>query len=138
MVEAPSKDTDAATGGTTESGISGAAGTSVFAALHQGREFDKRVSVSVDFLASLAPIETASRSPLRMLQTGPGTADQAVPGDKETRRPGGLQRPPARQRLNSEFAPPPKAPAGSDVIIERNHIEGNRALEESINRRTPR
>src|SRR6201987_6373797 len=57
MVEAPPQETNDATGGTTESGISGTHGP-VFSGTPKSANFDHRVSVSVDL--SIAPDDQAT------------------------------------------------------------------------------
>ena len=116
MVEAPPQETNDATGGTTESGISGSHGL-VFSGTPKSANFDHRVSVSVDL--SIAPDDPATLviTPTGVL-TGPDTADQAVPDDKRdavlhafnTRLP--------NQRLPFGVAPTSEGARGSDVIIE--------------------
>ena len=80
MVEAPPAETNNATGGTTESGISSSHGL-VFSGTPKSANFDHRVSVSVDL--SIAPDDQATLvfTPTGIL-TGPDTADQTVPDDK--------------------------------------------------------
>ena len=85
MVEAPSKDTNDTTGGTTESGISGSKGL-VFTATD--------------------------------VQTGPGTADQAVPDDKKAAVLAAFSGSLPGQRLPFGVRPTTEGARGSDVIIE--------------------
>lgn len=116
MVEAPPQETNTATGGTTESGISGSHGL-VFSGTPKSANFDHRVSVSVDL--SIAPDDQATLvfTPTGIL-TGPDTANQTVPDDKRdavlhafsTRLP--------NQRLPFGLAPQTVGARGSDVIIE--------------------
>jgi hypothetical protein len=116
MVEAPPRETNDATGGTTESGISDRHGL-VFSGTPASADFNHRVSVSVDL--SIAPEDQATLvfTPTGVL-TGPDTANQAVPDDKRdavlrafsTRLP--------RQRLPFGVAPTSEGARGSDVIIE--------------------
>ena len=116
MVEAPPQETNNATGGTTESGISGSHGL-VFSGTPKSANFDHRVSVSVDL--SIAPDDqtTLVVTPTGIL-TGPDTANQTVPADKRdavlhafsTRLPD--------QRLPFGVAPNTEGARGSDVIIE--------------------
>jgi len=116
MIEAPPRETNDATGGTTESGISDSHGL-VFSGTPKSAAFDHRVSVSVDL--SIAPEDQATLvfTPTGVL-TGPDTANQAVPDDKRdavlrafsTRMP--------RQRLPFGLAPTSWGARGSDVIIE--------------------
>ena len=77
MVEAPPEVTNAATGGTTASGISGSHGL-VFSGTPKSANFDHRVSVSVDL--SIAPDDQATLvfTPTGVL-TGPDTANQTFP-----------------------------------------------------------
>ena len=116
MVEAPPQETNNATGGTTESGISGSHGL-VFSGTPTAANFRRRVSVSVDL--STAPDDPATLviSPTGIL-TGPDTADQTVPDDK---RDAVLHAFTARlpdQRLPFGVAPNTEGARGSDVIIE--------------------
>ncbi len=116
MVEAPPAETNNATGGTTESGISSGHGL-VFSGTPNSANFDHRVSVSVDL--SIAPDDPATLvfTPTGIL-TGPDTADQSVPNDK---RDAVLHSFAARlpdQRLPFGIAPTSQGARGSDVIIE--------------------
>ncbi|WP_407686936.1 mannan chain length control protein LmeA [Mycobacterium sp. HUMS_1102779] len=116
MVDAPLRETNDATGGTTESGISGSHGL-VFTGTPKSAGFDHRVSVSVDL--SIAPDDQATLvfTPTGVL-TGPDTANQPVPDDERgavlhafsTTLPG--------QRLPFGVAPQTVGARGSDVIIE--------------------
>ena len=116
MVEAPPQVTNTATGGITESGISGSHGL-VFSGTPKSANFDHRVSVSVDL--SIAPDDQATLlfTPTGIL-TGPDTANQSVPDDRRdavlhafsTRLP--------NQRLPFGVAPTSEGARGSDVIIE--------------------
>lgn len=116
MVEAPPQETNDATGGTTESGISGSHGL-VFSGTPKSANFDHRVSVSVDL--SIAPDDQATLvlTPTGIL-TGPDTANRQVPDDKRDavlhafslRLPG--------QRLPFGVAPTSEGARGSDVIVE--------------------
>ncbi len=115
-VEAPPAETNNATGGTTESGISSSHGL-VFSGTPKSAYFDHRVSVSVDL--SIAPDDKATLvlTPTGIV-TGPDTANQTVPDDKRdavlhafsTRLP--------NQRLPFGVAPQTVGARGSDVIIE--------------------
>jgi hypothetical protein len=116
MVEAPPAETNDATGGTTESGISGNHGL-VFSGTPKSADFDHRVSISMDL--SIAPDDQATLvfTPTGVL-TGPDTANQAVPDDK---RDAVLRAFTARlpnQRLPFGVAPRTVGARGSDVIIE--------------------
>jgi hypothetical protein len=81
LVEAPPKETNDATGGTTESGISESHGL-VFTGTPTAAGFDKRVSVSVD-LSTPEDDHTTLVFTATGVLTGAGTADQAVPEDKK-------------------------------------------------------
>lgn len=116
MVEAPPAETNTATGGTTESGISGSHGL-VFSGTPKSANFDHRVSVLVDL--SIAPDDqtTLVFTPTGIL-TGPDTANQTVPDDK---RDAVLHAFSARlpdQKLPFGVAPTTEGARGSDVIIE--------------------
>jgi hypothetical protein len=116
LVEAPSRETNDATGGTTESGISDSHGL-VFTGTPIAAGFDKRVSVSVDASTPVGDDTTLVFTATDVL-TGAGTADQAVPEDKkqavlaafDTRMPG--------MRLPFALAPTHEGVRGSDIIIE--------------------
>lgn len=116
LVEAPPKETNTATGGTTESGISGSKGL-VFTGTPKAAGFDKRVSISVDLSVSGADKTTLVFTATGVL-TGAGTADQQVPDDKTpgvlaaftTTLPG--------QKLPFGIAPTSEGARGSDVIME--------------------
>mgnify|MGYP003418134959 FL=1 len=116
MVEAPSKETNDATGGTTESGISGSKGL-VFSGTPTKAAFDKRVSVSVD-LSIVGPDETTLVFTATDIQTGPGTADQAVPDDKKAAVLAAFSGSLPGQRLPFGVRPTTEGARGSDVIIE--------------------
>lgn len=116
MVEAPAKETNDATGGTTESGISGSKGL-VFTGTPKKADFDKPVSVTVDLSITGADQSTLIFTATDV-QTGPGTADQSVPDDKKAavlaafsgRLPG--------QKLPFGVRPTAEGARGSDIIIE--------------------
>jgi LmeA-like phospholipid-binding len=116
MVEAPAQETNNATGGTTESGISGSHGL-VFSGTPKSAGFDRRVSVSVDL--SIAPDEAATLvfSPTGIL-TGPDTANQTVPDDKRDAVLHSFSARLPNQRLPFGVAPTSEGVRGSDVIIE--------------------
>lgn len=116
MVEAPRAETNDATGGTTESGISGSVGL-VFTGTPTAAGFDKRVSVSVDLSMDGPQDTTLVITPTGVL-TEAGTADQSVPDD---RLPAVLAAFAGRvpdQRLPFGVAPTTQGARGSDVIIE--------------------
>ncbi|MCV7322545.1 mannan chain length control protein LmeA [Mycolicibacterium confluentis] len=116
MVEAPTRESNDATGGTTESGISGSQGL-VFTATPKSAGLEERVSVSVDLSIEGPERTTLVFTPTEVL-TGPGTADQEVP---EENRDAVLAAFAARlpdQRLPFGVAPTSQGARGSDVIIE--------------------
>jgi hypothetical protein len=116
LVEAPPKETNDATGGTTESGISESHGL-VFTGTPVASGFDERVSVSVD-LSTPEDDDTTLVFNATDVLTGPGTADEPVPDDKKaavlaafgTRMPG--------MKLPFGIAPTTEGARGSDIIIE--------------------
>jgi hypothetical protein len=116
MVEAPPAETNNATGGTTESGISSSHGL-VFSGTPKSANFDHRVSVSVDL--SIAPDDQATLvfTPTGIL-TGPDTADQTVPDDKRDTVLHAFTARLPNQRLPFGVAPTSEGARGSDVIIE--------------------
>ncbi|MDR3658963.1 MAG: mannan chain length control protein LmeA [Mycobacterium sp.] len=116
LVEAPPNDTNNATGGTTESGISESHGL-VFTGTPTAAGLDERVSVSVDLSISGADHTNLVFTATEVL-TGPGTAEQSVPDDKKaavlrtfsTTMPG--------MKLPFGLTPTSEGARGSDVIIE--------------------
>ncbi len=116
MVEAPPQESNDATGGTTESGISGSHGL-VFSGTPKSAGFDHRVSISVDL--AIAPEDPATLviSPTGVL-TGPDTANQAVPDDKRDAVLRAFAGRLPNQRLPFGVAPNTVGARGSDVIIE--------------------
>ncbi len=116
MVEAPPQETNNATGGTTESGISGNHGL-VFSGTPKSANFDRRVSVSVDL--SIAPDDpTTLVFTATSILTGPDTADQHVPDDKRDAVLRAFSARLPNQRLPFGVAPTSEGARGSDVIIE--------------------
>ncbi|QUR68970.1 mannan chain length control protein LmeA [Mycobacterium spongiae] len=116
MVEAPQQESNDATGGTTESGISGNQGL-VFSGTPKSAGFDHRVSVSVDL--SIAPDDPATLvfTPTGVL-TGPNTADREVPDDKRQAVLEAFRSRLPDQKLPFGVAPNTVGARGSDVIIE--------------------
>jgi hypothetical protein len=116
LVEAPTRESNDATGGTTESGISSNRGV-VFTGTPRKAGYDEKVSIAVD-LSVEGPEQTTLVMTATDVLTGPGTADQAVPDDKTAdvlaaftaRLPG--------QKLPFGLAPTAEGARGSDIIIE--------------------
>lgn len=116
LIEAPTRETEDSTGGTTESGISSNRGV-VFTGTPDKAGFDERVSIAVD-LSVTGPESTTLVVTATGVLTEPGTADQAVPDDKlravlaafSTTLPG--------QKLPFGVTPTTQGARGSDVIIE--------------------
>lgn len=116
MVEAPPQETNDATGGTTESGISGSRGL-VFTGTPKSADFDKRVSVSVDLSIAGTDRTTLVLTPTGVL-TGPDTANQNVPDDKREGVLAAFRHTVPNQKLPFGVAPTSQGARGSDVIIE--------------------
>ena len=116
MVEAPPLESNDATGGTTESGISGSHGL-VFSGTPKSAKFDHRVSVSVDLSIAADDPATLVITPTGVL-TGPDTADQAVPDDKRDAVLQAFTSRLPKQRLPFGVPPNTVGARGSDVIIE--------------------
>lgn len=116
MVEAPPKETNDATGGTTESGISSSVGL-VFTGTPKAAGFAERVSVSVD-LSMTGPESTTLVFTARGILTGPGTADRPVPDDKLAAVLAAFSKQLPGQKLPFGVGPNREGARGSDVIIE--------------------
>lgn len=116
MVEAPPQETNDATGGTTESGISGNHGL-VFTGTPKSANFDKRVSVSVDLSIAGADRTVLVLTPTGIL-TGPDTANQRVPDAKRDAVLAAFRQRVPNQKLPFGVAPTSQGARGSDVIIE--------------------
>jgi hypothetical protein len=116
MVEAPPQETNNATGGTTESGISGNHGL-VFTGTPTSAHFDKRVSVAMDLSMAGADKTTLVFTPTGVL-TGPDTANQKVPADKRDAVLAAFTSRLPDQRLPFGLASTSQGARGSDVIIE--------------------
>ena len=116
MVEAPPKETNDATGGTTASGISGSHGL-VFTGTPMSADFHHRVSVSVDLSISGADQTTLQLTATGIL-TGPGTADRQVPDDKLPAVLAAFTKSMPGQKLPFAIAPDREGARGSDIIIE--------------------
>jgi hypothetical protein len=115
MVEAPRRETNDATGGTTESGISDSRGL-VFTGTPRSAGFDKRVSVAVD-LSIGGDRTTLVFTPTDIL-TGPDTANQKVPDDKRAAVLNAFRSQLPDQRLPFGVLPAAQGARGSDVIVE--------------------
>jgi hypothetical protein len=116
IVEAPSQDTNNATGGTTESGISGSHSL-VFTGTPRAAHFDKRVSVAVDLSMAGDEETTLVFTPTGVL-TGPNTANQKVPADKRDAVLAAFAGKLPDQKLPFGVVPTSQGARGSDVIIE--------------------
>jgi LmeA-like phospholipid-binding len=116
LVEAPTRESNDATGGTTESGISSNRGV-VFTGTPKKANFDKRVSIAVDL-----DVAGPDRSTLVMtatdVLTGPGTADQKVPDDKKETVLAAFSMSLPGQKLPFDLKPTAEGARGSDIIIE--------------------
>ncbi len=118
MVEAPSKETNDATGGTTESGISGSKGL-VFTGTPKKAGFDKPISVAVDLSVAGPDQTTLVFFTATDVQTGPGTADQPVPDDKKAAVLAAFSgRLPSQKLPFGGVRPTTEGARGSDIIIE--------------------
>jgi hypothetical protein len=116
MVEAPPQTTNTATGGITESGISGNHGL-IFSGTPTSAHFDHRVSVSEDLSIDPDDPATIVFTPTSVL-TGPDTANQAVPDDKRDAVLHAFTARLPNQRLPFGVAPHTVGARGSDVIVE--------------------
>ncbi len=116
LVEAPSRETNDATGGTTESGISSNQGL-VFTGTPRAAGIDKRVSVTVDLSITGEDHSTLVMTATGVL-TGAGTADQPVPEDKTAAVLAEFSSTITGQRLPFGIAPTSEGARGSDIIIE--------------------
>ena len=115
-VEAPAADTNDATGGTTESGISGNTGL-VFTGTPTKAGLDKPVSVTVDLSLAGPDQRTLVFTPTGVV-TGPNTADRAVPDDRRAAVLGAFAASMPGQRLPFGITPTSAGARGSDIIIE--------------------
>ncbi len=116
LVEAPARETNDATGGTTESGISSNRGL-VFTGTPKSADYDKRVSVAVD-LSITDPDQTTLVFTATGVLTGPATADQPVPEDKTAAVLAAFSTTMPGQKLPFGVAPTSEGARGSDIIIE--------------------
>ncbi|MUL47659.1 DUF2993 domain-containing protein [Mycobacterium sp. CBMA293] len=116
LVEAPPNDTNNATGGTTESGISESHGL-VFTGTPAVPGITKRISVSVDLSISGADHTNLVMTATDVL-TGPGTAEEPVPDDKKAAVLHAFSTTMPGMKLPFGLAPTSEGARGSDVIIE--------------------
>lgn len=116
LVEAPPKDTNDATGGTTESGISDSHGL-VFTGTPSSAGFEKRVSVSVD-LSTAENDQTTLVFTATDVLAGAGTADQQVPDDEKAAVLAAFNAKIPGMKLPFAVAPTTEGARGSDIIIE--------------------
>ena len=115
-VEAPQADTNDATGGTTESGISGSKGL-IFTGTPVKAGFTRLVSVTVD-LTITGEDQTALVFTPTGVVTGPNTADTEVPANKRAAVLGAFAATMPGQRLPFSLRPTSEGARGSDIIIE--------------------
>jgi hypothetical protein len=116
LVEAPSRETNDATGGTTESGISSNRGL-VFTGTPKKADYDKKVSIAVD-LSIVGPDQTTLVFTATGVLTGAGTADQQIPQDKLPAVLAAFSASLPGQRLPFGVRPTSEGARGSDIIIE--------------------
>jgi len=116
LVEAPTRESNDATGGTTESGISSNHGV-VFTGTAKSTGFDKKVSIAVD-LSIVGPNQTTLVLTATDVLTGAGTADQPVPDDKKADVLAAFSTSLPGQKLPFGLAPTAEGARGSDLIIE--------------------
>lgn len=116
LVEAPTRESNDATGGTTESGISSNRGV-VFTGTPKKAGFAEKVSIAVD-LEVAGPDRTTLAMRATGVLTGPGTADQEVPDDKKDAVLAAFSGSIPGQKLPFGLAPTAEGARGSDLIIE--------------------
>ena len=116
LVEAPSRETNDATGGTTESGISSNRGL-VFTGTPKKADYNKKVSIAVD-LSTSGPAQTTLIFTATGVLTGAGTADQQVPHDKLSAVLSAFSTSLPGQKLPFGVRPTSEGARGSDIIIE--------------------
>lgn len=116
LVEAPPRESNDATGGTTESGISSNRGL-VFTGTPTAADFHERVSIAVDLSITGPEQTTLVFTPTGVL-TGPDTADQDVPDDLLSAVLDAFSGVLPGQRLPFGLAPTSEGARGSDIIIE--------------------
>ncbi|HET6735167.1 mannan chain length control protein LmeA [Mycobacterium sp.] len=116
LVEAPTRESNDATGGTTESGISSNRGL-VFTGTPKKADYDEKVSIAVD-LSVAGPDQTTLVFTATGVLTGAGTADQPVPEDKTAAVLAAFSTSLPGQKLPFGIAPTSEGARGSDIIIE--------------------
>ncbi|MBU9763245.1 DUF2993 domain-containing protein [Mycobacterium sp. TNTM28] len=116
LVEAPSRETNDSTGGTTESGISSSQGL-VFTGTPKASGLDKRISVSVD-LSFAGQDKTTLVLTATGILTGPGTAQEPVPDETIPAVLSEFSNTITGQKLPFGITPTTAGARGSDVIIE--------------------
>ena len=116
LVEAPTRESNDSTGGTTESGISSNRGL-VFTGTPKKAGYDKKVSIAVD-LSIAGPDQTTLVFTATGVLTGAGTADQPVPEDKTAAVLAAFSTSLPGQKLPFGIAPTSEGARGSDIIIE--------------------
>lgn len=116
LVEAPTRESNDSTGGTTESGISSNRGV-VFTGTPEKAGFDKKVSIAVDLSVS-GPDQTTLVLTATGVLTGPGTADQPVPDEKKDAVLAAFTADMPGQKLPFGLTPTAEGARGSDLIIE--------------------
>lgn len=116
LVEAPTRESNDATGGTTESGISSNRGV-VFTGTPKKAGYNEKVSIAVD-VAVAGPDQTTLVMTATGVLTGPGTADQTVPDDKKSDVLSAFSGQLPGQKLPFGLAPTAEGARGSDIIIE--------------------
>lgn len=116
LVEAPMRETEDSTGGTTESGISSNQSL-VFTGTPDKAGFDERVSIAVD-LSIAGPDATTLVLTATGVLTEPGTADKAVPEDKVAAVLAAFSTTLPGQKLPFGLTPTSEGARGSDIIIE--------------------
>jgi hypothetical protein len=116
LVEAPTRESNDATGGTTESGISSNRGL-VFTGTPKKADYNKKVSIAVD-LSVAGPDQTTLVFTATGVLTGPGTADQEIPEDKLPAVLAAFSISMPGQKLPFGVRPTSEGARGSDIIIE--------------------
>ena len=115
-VEAPTRERNDSTGGTTESGISSNRGL-VFTGTPAKAGYHEKVSIAVD-LDIVGPDQTTLVMTATDVLTGPGTADQEVPEDKKVAVLAAFSTSVPGQKLPFGLVPTAEGARGSDIIIE--------------------